>query len=230
MIKLLLWDIDGTLLDFKAAEKAAIKNCFGIFGIGECTDEMVSVYSEINRRHWEALERNEITKKQVLTGRFREFFSLYGVDTSLAEAFNEEYQIRLGDTIVFFPFAKETVESLRGKVIQCAVTNGTKRAQTRKLENSGLGELFDYIFISEDLGAEKPNREFFDRLLLQTGEYPKDEIMIVGDSLTGDMRGGNNAGIKTCFFNPYGVTDRRGAHSDYEIKSISEVPALLGIE
>lgn len=229
MIQVVLWDIDGTLLDFLAAEKAAIRRCFDIFGLGECTDEMLRDYSAINVRWWERLERNERTKPEILTGRFAEFFAKYGLDTALAGPFNDEYQIRLGDTIVFQPGARETLLALRGKVVQCAVTNGTRVAQERKLALSGMDEIFDYVFISELLGAEKPNREFFDGVFETVGPYAPREVMIVGDSLTSDIRGGNNAGILTCWFNPAGKPNDRGERVDWEIDRLTRVKEIIGI-
>lgn len=228
MIKVVLWDVDGTLLDFKAAEKAAIKKLFSRFGLGVCTDEMISEYSQINVRYWKMLERGEMTKPQILTGRFREFFSLYGLDTGVAEAFNDEYQVRLGDTICFHDGALETVGALRGRVLQCAVTNGTKIAQDRKLRESGLDKLFDYIFISDVLGVEKPNVEFFDKVFSEIGDYDKNEILIVGDSLTSDIRGGNNAGILTCRFNPGHLGSDAGVRIDYDIDKLSDVLKIIG--
>ena len=148
-IRAVLWDVDGTLLDFLAAERAAIKTCFSLFGLGECTDEMIAQYSAINVRWWQALERGEYTKPEILVGRFTEFFAARGIDPAVAPAFNAEYQVRLGDTIVFCPHALETVQALRGRVAQCAVTNGTKIAQDKKLARSGLDRLLDRIFISE---------------------------------------------------------------------------------
>ena len=161
-IRAVLWDVDGTLLDFLAAERAAIKTCFSLFGLGECTDEMIAQYSAINVRWWQALERGEYTKPEILVGRFTEFFAARGIDPAVAPAFNAEYQVRLGDTIVFCPHALETVQALRGRVAQCAVTNGTKIAQDKKLARSGLDRLLDRIFISEVVGAEKPSAAFFD--------------------------------------------------------------------
>ena len=101
MVKAILWDVDGTLLDFLAAEKAAVQRLFREFGLGECTDEMVARYSAINESYWKRLERGEITKQQVLIGRYREFFAEVGVDPSLAEPFNARYQHALGDTVVY---------------------------------------------------------------------------------------------------------------------------------
>ena len=92
MIKVILWDIDGTLLNFLKAEHEAIKKCFEIFNLGECSDEMISRYSVINRKYWEMLERGEITKQEVLVGRFQEFFRNEGIETDCAEKFNSEYK------------------------------------------------------------------------------------------------------------------------------------------
>lgn len=96
-----LWDVDGTLLDFVAAEKAAIQSLFQEFGLGRCTDGMLARYSEINREYWRKLERGEMSKQQILVKRFEDFFREEGLDVSLGEAFNAAYQVRLGDTIVF---------------------------------------------------------------------------------------------------------------------------------
>ena len=111
MITTILWDVDATLLDFLAAEKAAIKKLFQEFDLGECTDEMIRRYSKINRSYWERLECGELTKPEVLVGRFREFFETEGICSDVAEVFNERYQLCLGDTIVFRDDSYEIVKS-----------------------------------------------------------------------------------------------------------------------
>lgn len=227
-IKVLLWDIDGTLLNFGAAEKVAIRTCFEIFKLGECTDEMLQIYSEINRKYWKRLERGEITKKEVLEGRFFEFFDMYGLDTSVVADFNAQYQLSLGDTAVFYPNGQEVVQACKGKIPQYAVTNGTKVAQDRKLKNSGLINLLDGVFISEEIGIEKPGVGFFDKVFEKIGEYEKDEVMIIGDSLTSDIQGGNNAGIATCWFNPGGKKEETDLRIDYEIHDLIQVLDILG--
>lgn len=223
MIKVILWDIDGTLLDFEKAEKQAIRKCFEIFQLGECTDEMIRRYSVINKGYWERLERKEITKPEVLVGRFQEFFKSEGIVTDCAEKFNEEYQLRLGDTICFCDDGYELVKGLKNRVKQYAVTNGTKVAQVKKLNKSGLIDLFDAVFISEDVGIEKPDVKFFEHVWDVIGQYEKDEVIIVGDSLTSDMQGGNNAGILCCWYNPKGLENTNGVKLDYEIQSLQEI-------
>ena len=160
-IKVIFWDIDGTLLNFEVAEESAIRKGFAAFGLGPCSDAMLAEYSTINRTYWQRLERGEITKQAVLEGRFQEFFSLHGLDPALAVPFNAAYQRNLGDTVCFYPYALETVQALRRHVLQFAATNGTKIAQDRKLARSGLGALLDGVLISEEIGAEKPDPAFF---------------------------------------------------------------------
>ncbi len=202
MVKAILWDVDGTLLDFAAAEKAAIQRLFQEFGLGECTDDMVARYSAINDGYWKRLERGEIAKKEVLIGRFREFFAELGIDPDLAEAFNARYQHALGDTVVYRDDSLAIVKSLHGRVKQYVVSNGTVVAQTKKLERSGLGQWMDGVFLSEELGAEKPGPAFFDKVFAALPDLKKEEMLIVGDSLTSNMKGGIAAGIPTCWYNP----------------------------
>ena len=234
MVKVILWDIDGTLLDFKQSEYDAVKKCFEIFHMGNCTDEMIERYSNINAKYWERLERGEITKEQTLIGRFEEFFASEGLSVQKAQAFNKEYQIRLGDKVFFNDDANALILELKSKVKQYAVTNGTLAAQSSKLAKSGLDTLLDGTFISDEIGVEKPNIEFFNHVF---GEIKKagtsqehlrnDEIMIVGDSLTSDMQGGNNAGILCCWYNPKGTKNTRDLKIDYEIRNLKEVIALI---
>ena len=166
-INVILWDVDGTLLDFSAAERRALEDCFRSFQMGPCTPELLARYSQINRTYWRRLERGELTKPQVLLGRFEEFFAQEGLNCRDIPAFNQEYQLRLGDTVVFRDDAGSLVARLKGRVRQYAVTNGTRVAQERKLSRSGLDRMLDGVFISEIVGTEKPGAAFFDAVFSQ---------------------------------------------------------------
>lgn len=225
--EVILWDVDGTLLDFLTAERAAICSLFREYGLGKCTDEMIGRYSRINKRYWEKLELGEMTKPQILVGRFKEFFRGEGLDESLGESFNAAYQTRLGDTIAFCDNSKEIVTSFRGRYKQYVVSNGTIAAQTKKLKNSGFDKLMDGIFLSEQVGYEKPAKEFFDIVLREIKAAERDKVLIVGDSLTGDMMGGTRAGIKTCWYNPDGLENHTEARVDYEIRNLNEIILIM---
>ncbi len=228
MYKYLLWDIDGTVLNFLASEAYAIRFLFKKYGLGECSDEMLKMYSGINAEYWRKLERNELTKAEILIGRFREFFGIIGVDISVAEDFNRDYQVTLGDYVEFIDKAEEILLYQKGKRVLAAVTNGTKVAQEKKLRVSGLDKVFDKIFISEDVGAEKPNKEYFDYVFEKLEITDKKEVLIIGDSLIGDMKGGFDAGIDTCWYNPSHKPNTLDIPVTYEIDNLGKIIEIAG--
>lgn len=227
MIKVILWDVDGTLLDFKASERVAIRYCLKKFGVCDATDEMIGRYSEINQKYWKMLEDGLISKPQVLTGRFNEFFKSEGLVPCDLDALNAEYQQRLGDNVFYSENAVKVLNELKGKIKQYAVTNGTTVAQDKKLKKSGLIDILDGVFISERVGFEKPSFEFFKRVFDKIGDYEKSEIMIVGDSLTGDIRGGINAGILTCWYDPSAKENNTDYIPNYMITDLTEVIKIV---
>ena len=225
MIDVILWDVDGTLLDFLAAEQAAMAH----FGLGPLTPERLARYSALNRVYWQRLERGELTKPQVLVGRFREFFAGEGLSPDLARPFNARYQEKLGDTVRFQDGADKLVARLRGRVRQYAATNGTRVAQERKLRRSGLDRQLDGVFISELLGAEKPSPAFFDQVLAAIGPVDRRRVLMVGDSLTSDMAGGLGAGLRCCWYNPQRLPAPPDLALDYVISDLNEVEGLLDL-
>lgn len=226
-MKKILWDIDGTLLNFDLAETAAINKCFEIFSLTKPTEEMLKVYKDINNIYWQRLERNEITRDEVLLGRFRDFFNRYGIDTKIVEDFNYNYQIQLGKTYVFNPFGKEIVRKLSTKYDQYAVTNGSLTAQKGKLEGSDLNKILLVSFISEKIGFEKPDKRFFDYVFDKIGSHDLEDYVIIGDSLTSDMLGGVNAKIKTIWFNPENKANHLNLPIDREIKSLKDADKAI---
>ena len=223
MIKAVLWDIDGTLLNFKKAQYEALYKCFNYFN-EYLDDEMVNDYDHINHGYWLMLEKGEIEKNVLLVKRFEDFFSKYGINIDPVE-FNKLYQVELGNTYVFNDHGYETVKELKNRgIIQFAVTNGTKVAQNGKLRGSGLDKLLDEIFISEDIGFEKPDKRFFEPVIDKLREYgiEKNECVIVGDSDSSDIQGGINAGIRTVHY-----TDELRSRADAIISDLSLVLAMV---
>lgn len=225
MIKVILWDLDQTVLDFRRSEFCALKKAFSHFCIGELDCELHRSYSEINQACWLMLEQERLTKEQVMSKRFEDFFKKHDIVIPVQPAeFSVFYEDCLPDTIAFVDYANETLNFLKGKVKQLVVTNGAAAVQHKRLEKSGLDEIFDGVFISDEIGFEKPNEKFFVPVLDEAQRYAnRDEIVIIGDSLTSDMRGGMNAGIKTCWFNPNGLIAPEEYRIDYQIKRIDDV-------
>lgn len=227
MIKTILWDIDGTILDFLASQSVSLKECYKSYGLGDLSDEKIELYSRINQRHWEALEREECTKAEVMVNRFVDFFNEIGVDTSLAKSFNEDYENGLPNTIVFVENSLEILKKLKANYKQYAVTNGALSVQERKLAYSGLNDVLDGAFISDAVGFEKPSVRFFENVLNNIEPCELNEILIVGDSLTSDIKGGNNAGIKTCWYNPNHLENTKGVKIDFEIDKLESIYDIL---
>ena len=223
MLEFLLIDLDDTILDFQKAEHIALRKTLRTFGI-EPTEENCALYSRINRAYWEALERGEMTRPQVAVGRFAELFSKVGVSADAAEC-NRFYWEQLSIGHYFLPGAEETLQILAGSYKLYIASNGTKSVQQPRLESAGIGKYFRDIFISEDMGADKPSKIFFDRSFAKIPGFDPKKAMIVGDSLTSDIQGGINAGIATCWVNP--GHKPQTVPADYEIESLAQLEELL---
>ncbi len=227
-ITTILWDVDGTLLDFDYSMRCSLRKCFRTIG-QPITEEMIQCYSRINDGYWKRLERGEITKAELLAGRFRDFFGEYGLTGIDEKAFLKEFQEGLGNNYAFVDDALTLVKSLQGQYRQYVVTNGVTATQMNKLKLSGLFEVMDGIFISETIGCAKPHRAFFDHCLKQLEEKDPHRILIVGDSMTSDILGGIQAGIKTCWYNPGEKPHTYDYRADYEITVLQQLYEVLGI-
>lgn len=223
-----MWDVDGTLLDFDYSMRGALRKCF--YTIDKpLTEEMIQRYSQINDSYWRRLERGEVTKEQLLIGRFRDFFAEYGLEGIDIEAFRQEYQMGLGHIYAFRDDALTVVKSLQGHYRQYVVTNGVTATQKSKLSLSGLSEVMDGVFISEIVGHAKPSKVFFDYCLEHLEEKDRDRILIIGDSMTSDILGGIRAGIRTCWYNPQESPCGYNYRADYEISVLQQIYEVLGI-
>ena len=225
--KYLLWDIDGTILNFEVAERAAIRSLFDKFSLGTCSDEMLMCYSQINKRYWQLMESGKIKKDKMLVERFIEFFSNKGINADIAAEFNKEYQIALCDTIVFNDDAIDIIKHQKKPCKIILVTNGTKVGQEKKLESAGLNDIVDDVFISELVGFEKPNVKFFEKVISEAGIKDLKEALIIGDSLTSDIQGGHNIGIDTCWYNPKNEENETLLKPTYIITNLHELENII---
>lgn len=224
----ILWDVDGTLLDFLYSQRYAVRKCFRSMG-REITEEQIQRYSQINDDYWKRLELGEVTKEQLLTGRFVALFHEYGIENIDVEAFAKEYQEALGSVFSYLDDSLAICQALRGRVRQYVVTNGVIATQRNKLELSGLAAVMDDLFISEQVGAPKPSRAFFDYVLAHIEEKDKAKILIVGDSVSSDIKGGVQAGIATCWYRPEGEVNQSVYRPDYEISNLHALFDILGV-
>ncbi len=225
MIEFLFLDLDDTILDFKKAEHIALEKTLRAVGI-EPTEEVCALYSRINISYWERLERKELTRAQVMVGRFEEFLRTMGVAADVDEC-AASYARNLGIGHYFLPGAEEAVAQLAKKYKLYITSNGTASVQSGRLKSANISHYFEDIFISQDMGADKPAKAYFDACFARIPDIDPAKTMIVGDSLTSDILGGKNAGILTCWINPAHKPGREDIRPDYEIESITQLETLL---
>ena len=225
MIEFLFLDLDDTILDFHKAERVALSKTIRDFGV-EPTEEVLGRYHVINKWHWEQLELGAMTRDQVLTGRFRMLFDEFGLAVD-PEAVTAQYAANLSVGHWFLPGAEEAVMELHGKYRLFLASNGTASVQKGRMTSANLYRFFEQVFVSQEIGHNKPAKAFFDIAFSRIPGFDPDKAMIVGDSLTSDMKGGNNAGIRTCWVNPAHAPRKPEIHIDYEIEALAQLPALL---
>ena len=224
MIEFLFLDLDDTILDFRKAEYIAIGKTIGDFGV-EPTDEVRKLYHEINKWHWEQLELGTLTREEVLVNRFGVLFEKLG-KTVDAVACARAYEKNLSQGHWFLPGAEETVDALSKKYRLFLASNGTASVQKGRMTSANLYRFFETVFVSQEIGHNKPSKAYFDACFSSIPGFDKEKAMIVGDSLSSDIKGGINAGIKTVWVNP-DHKDCGEIKPDYEIEYLHQLEALL---
>ena len=225
MFEFLFLDLDDTILDFQKAEHVALSKTLRGFGL-EPTETVLKRYNLINKAHWEALERKELTREQVLLGRFQVLFEEMGISAEpvkVARAY--EHNLSIGHW--FLPGAEEAVARLSRKYKLYLTSNGTASVQKGRMTSANLYRFFENVFVSQEIGVNKPAVEYFEKCFAQIPGFDKTKAIIVGDSLTSDILGGQNAGIATCWVNPHHKQGRPDIRVDYEIEALSQLEQLL---
>ena len=221
-----LFDADDTLFDFKRSEHEAVKDCLSLVGL-PTNDEVIEKYSEINQSYWKMLERGEITKKDLFIARWKTFLDFYGLVDTDAEMIANRYLVQLSQKSYLLDGAEVLCKKLYGKFKMYIVTNGYGVVQHGRFDKSILREYFDDMFISEEMGAEKPTLQYFDAVFSKIPNFDKSKAIIIGDSLSSDIKGGIAAGIDTCWFNPNRKIAPDGMNITYIVNDLSEIENIL---
>ena len=225
MIEFLFLDLDDTILDFHKAERIAIAKTIRDFGV-EPTEEVLNRYHVINKWHWEQLELGKLTRAEVLVNRFAALFSELGEEVD-ARKCAKVYEKYLSIGHYFLPGAEEAVEALSKKYRLYLASNGTASVQKGRMTSANLYRFFEKVFVSQEIGHNKPSKAYFDGCFAQIPDFDPKKAMIVGDSLSSDIKGGINAGIATVWVNPNHLPANPDIPADYEIETLSQLKALL---
>lgn len=221
----LLLDADNTLLDFDMNERVSLMETFRHFKM-PCGDEELKLYHEINLMYWNMLAENKIDRQALLIKRFETFFERLGITADPEETENF-YRAHLGLGCQLMPGAVEVCNKLRKNHRLYIITNGVSSTQHSRLEGSGLASLMDGIFISEEIGYNKPSVKFFEYVKEHIEGFDSQKALVVGDSLSSDIRGGIDFGLDTCWINVYKSDNTSEIKPKYEIQDIAELPKLL---
>lgn len=221
----LLFDLDSTLFDAETSEDAAFDETLRLGGVDDPVGYR-NIYNTINSALWAAVERGEVTPTVVRNLRFEQLVEQAGLDADprlLADTFVNG----MGAYGELYDGAREVLEQLSGRASLGLVTNGLSEVQRTRVDRLNLAPFFDAIVVSSEVGVAKPAPGFFDVVFERLGWPPKDTALIVGDSLTSDMRGGHDYGLATCWYNP----DRKQVDDldivTHEINDLAELIAIV---
>lgn len=224
MPEILLIDIDGTLLDFNKCARLSVIQGFRRHGLAY-GEHVFETFVRINDGLWLEIEKGTLTRKRLHEIRWNTIFSELGIDFD-GVVFEKTFLEFLFDSHEHVDGADEILKYLSGKYTLCAASNGIHLQQINRLTKAGMIGYFKNLFISEEMGTAKPAKEYFDICFERLGNPDKSKVMIIGDSLTADIAGGKNYGIKTLWYNPDGKTPG-GIAPDYTVSALSEIKNIL---
>lgn len=220
-----LFDADNTLLDFTLAERNALCACLSLRDL-PTDEETVSIYSAINDSHWKRLEQGETTRDRLKFQRFEDFFASIGYSGSHIQM-ARDYEAALGQQTCLVEGALELIRRLYGQCRLYIVTNGITAVQKSRLGGSALAPYLDRCFISEEMGYAKPDKRFFDLVAASIPDFHPRKALVIGDSLSSDIRGGICAGLDTCWYNPKGKLAPDDLPITYRVSHLREVERIL---
>jgi len=225
--KFLLFDLDHTLLDFDAAEDIALTQLLEEEGV-EDIQTYKDYYVPMNKALWKDLEQKKITKAELINTRFEKLFAHFGIEKD-GSYLAERYQFFLSKQGQTYLGVEDLLRNLIKQGYELyAATNGITYIQTGRLEQSGIKPYFKEIFISEQLHTQKPDALFYEKIGQQIAGFSKEKTLMIGDSLTADIQGGNNAGIDTIWYNPHHLENKTQAQPTYEVHSYKDLLDFFG--
>jgi len=236
--KLVLIDLDDTLFDYPKAENSAFRSTFEEMGFfkenrflknqnsEKFYTEIKNEYEKINSQLWKDLEKGKIDKDKLKVLRFEKIIEEFDLKYNPYEM-SELYLKKLGEGIFPFEATEKLCEYLHSKYKVGIVTNGIKEVQHSRIENSTIAKYIDKIIISDEVGVNKPDKRIFEYAMNYFEIMDKSEVIMIGDSLGADIKGGQNAGIDTCWVNLRNNVNDTGIVPKYEVRKLGELFEIL---
>lgn len=224
--KVLLFDADETLFDFKKSESIALEHAISDFEIPYDPDHHLKIYDAINTAIWKEFEEGKITQNTLKVERFKRLAQELGINFD-PQHFSERYMYHLAEASILLDDATALLEKLDCKFNLVILTNGLAYVQNRRIGKSSIAKYFSHIVISEEVGVAKPNPEIFEHTLKLINQVDKSEVLMIGDSLTSDIKGGNKFGIDTCWYNPKKLDNTSQVNPTYEINDLMSLLEII---
>ncbi len=224
--EVLLFDIDETLFDFKKGEKFAFLKCVDDFKLSDNKEECMEIYKGINTLIWQEYEKGTITSKDLRIDRFRRLFKALDIERDAKEV-SDAYMRYLGMSTFLFDGVEELIKALSKDYRLVIVTNGLKEAQTNRINKSTIRKYFEAVVISDEIGIAKPDPRIFEYALYKINYKDKSKVLMIGDSLSSDIKGGTNAGIDTCLYNPEKKVNDTCIKPTYQIYKLEDLKNIL---
>jgi YjjG family noncanonical pyrimidine nucleotidase len=226
--KWIIFDADGTLFDYDMAEISALKVTIEHFG-HVYNPDYLEVYRQCNKKLWDAFELGEVTLEKLKIQRFELFLNSLKFDNNPSE-FSRNYLLQLSRGTQLISGAEEILQTLSGKVGMILMTNGIKEVQRSRLNLSSIKSYFSDIIISDEVGVAKPDKKIFEIALQNMSISDKDTILMVGDNLSSDIKGGMDFGIDTCWYNPNMNDHHPEIHATYEVRNLEDLLSIVGVD
>lgn len=231
MIRAVFLDIDDTILSFSGYVKQTMKSGFSKFRLKPYSEEMFPVFEKTNDELWRSLERGEITLAQLKAVRWNRIFAALGISFD-GPVFERYFRDQLFSSAIPEPGAMDLLRYLKGRYALYAASNGPYLQQMNRLKAGGMDGFFDDVFISEKVGVQKPQPGFFDTCFAsirrdRIPDLEPQECMLIGDSLSSDIAGGRQYGMKTCLYQPRKKDFQNGIEPDYTVRKLEEVKEIL---
>jgi len=221
----LLFDADNTIWDFNASQVHAFEQSFHDFGI-PYQDAYLEVYKEINHRCWRQFEQGLISQDKLRTLRMELLFTKLGFEEDF-EIFTQSYQNNLCKTDFMVDEAYGLLDTLQGSFELILITNGLKEIQRARIQNTGIDKYFKTIVISDEIGVAKPQAGFFDYTFEQINHPNKEEVLVIGDTLGSDIKGGKDYGLDTCWYNPHQKEVDKEIEATYNIQKLVDILSIV---
>lgn len=223
----ILLDVDNTLLDFDAAERKALADMLAEYSLPHDA-EACAVYHRVNRELWNSLAKGQINKNKLFQIRFARFMQAMALpDNGKSQAMNDRYEELLATHADVIPGALNALEELSEVATLAVVSNGATAVQEARIRDSGVERYMDGIYISEKIGAAKPLPKLYEHVLRDLGITNRTRVLMVGDDLLADIKGGQNAGLDTCWVNFKNEENGSGISPKFEIHSYEELYRIV---